>query len=82
MQHYTLSLQAVPAGLHDIGNLVIERVRKRDVADNSLLEERPGPEALGPVNHLVGNHKVPRLDGLLQTAHGRECDDGADSNRS
>lgn len=70
MQHNTVSLQAMPAGLDDIGNPVIEWVRERNVTNNPLFEERPWPEALGTVNYLVGDHKVPRLDGLLQAAHG------------
>lgn len=70
MQHNTVTLQAMPAGLDGLGNPVIERVREGNVTNDPLLKERPRPEALGTVNHLVRDHKVPGLDGLLQTAHG------------
>ena len=80
MQRDTLTLQAVSTLPHNLGNPLIERIGKRNVSDNTLLKERPGTETLGPVNNLVGHHKVPGLDFLLQTTDGGEGDDGTDTN--
>ena len=77
MQYNTLTLQAVSASLHNIGNPLIKRIRKGNVANNALLEECPRPEALGAVNNLVRDDKVPGLDILPQATDGREGDDGA-----
>lgn len=70
------------ASPHDLGDAFIERVRERDVSDYSSIEERPWPEALGAVDHLVWDNEIPRLDLLLQAPNGREGDDGTDTNRT
>lgn len=79
MQRDTLTLQAVSTLPHNLGNPLIERIRKRNVGNNTLLKESPRTETLGPVNNLVRHNKVPRLDFLLQTTDGREGDDGTDT---
>ena len=79
MQHDPLTFQAVPAILHNLGNPLIKRIRKGNVADHTLLKESPRPEPLGAVNDLVGDDKVPGLDLLLQATHGGKGDDGAHS---
>lgn len=79
MQCHTLTLQAVSAGSHNLGNALIERIRKRNVSHNTLLKERPRTESLSPVNDLVRHHKVPGLDFLLQATDSREGDDGPDT---
>lgn len=70
MQHDALALQAVSASSHDLGNTLVERVRKANVRDGTALKERPWSDTLGPVEHLVRDDKVAGLDLLLQTADG------------
>lgn len=80
MQRHTLTLQAVSALSHNLGNPLIKRIRKRNVSNNTLLKECPGTETLSSVNDLVRHHKVSRFDFLLQATDGREGDDGTDTN--
>lgn len=77
MQLNTITLQAVSASPDDLGNALIERIRKGDVSNSPSLEERPGPNTLGTVDDLVGDNEITRLDLLLQASNGREGDYGA-----
>ena len=63
--------------LNDGAQLGVERVRETDVANDAALEEGEGAHALGPVDDLVRDDKVHRLDLLAQGADGGEGDDGA-----
>lgn len=81
MQHDTLSLQAVSASPNDLSNTLIEWVTEGNVSDSTSLEECEWPDALGSVNDLVWNHKIARLDMLLQASHSRESNDGSHADR-
>lgn len=82
VQHDAVALQAVPARPHNFGHALIERVRKANVRDGTALEECKWPDTLGPIDHLVRDDEVAGLDLLLQTADGREGDDGAHADGS
>lgn len=47
------------------------------MSDDSTLEERERPHALGAINDLVRDDEISRLDLLLQTADGGEGNDAA-----
>lgn len=63
--------------LDDGGDLGVEGVGEADVADDAVLEEGEGADALCAVDDLVGDDKVHGADVLLQGADGAEGDDGA-----
>ena len=69
----------MPAPTHHPRQPLVERIREPDVPDDPSLEERPRPDALGPIDDLVRHQKIPRPDFLLQAADGGESDDGADA---
>lgn len=77
VQDDTVALEALRTALDDIGQLGVKRIREADVADEPLLEEGEGPDALGAVDGLVRHDKVHGLDLLPQRADGGEGDDGA-----
>jgi hypothetical protein len=79
VQDHTLSLQTVSASPHNLSNALIERIAKRNVADNASLEEGERPDTLGAVDDLVWNNKIAGLDLLLQAADGGKGNDGADA---
>lgn len=80
MQDNAITLKAVSALAHHLGDALIEGVTEGDVGDNAALEESPRAHALGAVNDLVRDDKVTGLDFLLQTADGGESNDAADAN--
>lgn len=63
----------------NLGNTLVKRIPKRDMSDNALFKKGERANPLGPINHLVRDDKVSRLDLFLQTAHRRESDDCADA---
>ena len=79
MQRHALTLQAVSALAHNLGNALVKGVAEGNVADNATLEECEGADTLGAVDDLVWNDKVAGLDLLLQTADGGESNDCADT---
>jgi len=79
VQDNAVTLQAVSAFPDDPGDTFIEGVTKGNVGNHTALEVGPRPDTLGAVNDLVGDDKVTGLDGLLEAAHGGECDDAADT---
>lgn len=82
MQDDTITLEAVSALAHHLGDTLIEWVTEGDVSDNTALEESPRAHALGTINHLVGDDKVTGLNLLLETADGGESNDAADTDRA
>lgn len=80
VQNDTVTLQAVTALANDLGDTLIKGVAEWNVGDNTTLEVGPWANTLGAVNDLIGDNKVARLDGLLQTANCRESNDAADTN--
>lgn len=64
---------------HNLGNTLIKGITEGNVGNNSTLEVSPGPDTLGTVDDLIGDHKVAGLDSLLETADGGEGDDAADT---
>lgn len=79
MQDDTITLEAVSALAHHLGDTLIEGVTEGDVSDNTALEESPRAHALGAVNDLVGDDKVAGLDFLLETTDSRESNNAADT---
>lgn len=79
MQDDTVTLKAVSALAHHLGNTLIKWVTEGDVGNNAPLEESPRAHALGAINDLVRDDKVAGLDFLLQTANGGESDHAADT---
>lgn len=75
----TIALKRMSASPHDLGDLLIEGVRKPDVSDNPALEECERADALGAIDDLVGDDKVAGLDLLLQRADGGEGNDAANT---
>lgn len=80
VQDDTFALQAVTALTDDLGDTLVEGITEGNVGNNTTLEVGPWADTLGTVNDLIGDNKVARLDGLLQTANGRERNDAADTN--
>lgn len=79
MQHHPVTLQRMPTGTHDLGDTLIERIAKGNMGDDAALEEGKGPHALRAIDDLVRHDEIPRLDLLLQGAHGREGDHRPDT---
>lgn len=77
VQSRPLALHGASAGLDHGGQLGIEGVGEADMADEALLEEGEGADALCAVDNLVGDDKVHGLDVLLEGADGAEGDDAA-----
>jgi hypothetical protein len=67
---------------HHFSNFLIERIRKRDMVDNAILEERKWTDAFGAVNNLVGNDEVPWFDLFLQTTDSGEGDNRPHANEA
>jgi len=82
VQDDTVTVEAVSAFAHHLGDTLIEGVTEGNVGDYTALEESPWPDALGAVNDLVGDDEVAGLDLLLQTSDRGESNDGADTNRA
>lgn len=80
VQDDTVTFQAVTALTNDLGDTLVEGVTEGNVGNNTTLEVGPWADTLGAVNDLIGDNKVARFDGLLQTADGRESNDAADTN--
>lgn len=79
VKHYALALHMRRTSLDNLSQLVIERVRKSNMADNTTLEEGKRPDTLCAIDNLVRNHKVHGLDLLLERTDGREGDDASDT---
>lgn len=79
MEHHAIALHMRRTGLDDICQLLVERVRKSNVAYHTTLKESERPDALGAIDDLVGDHKVHGLNLLLQGAHGGEGNDASDT---
>lgn len=79
VQTHAVTLEAVAALAHDLGNTLVEGIGEADVADHAALEEGERADALGAVNDLVGDDEVAGLDLFLEGAYGAEGDDGADT---
>lgn len=62
---------------HHLGDCLIERIGKPDVAHDAAVEKGEWADALGAVDDLVWDDEVARLDVLLQRADGGEGDDAA-----
>lgn len=75
----TLALKRMSASPHDLGDLLIEGVRKPDVSDNPALEESERAHTLCAIDNLVRDHEVARLDLLLQRTDSGEGNDAADA---
>lgn len=82
MQHDSFSLQAVSASPHHLGNALIEWVTEGNMSNSASLKECKRSDTLGPVNNLVWNNEVARLDVLLQASDCRKGDNGSYANRS
>lgn len=79
---HVVTLKAVTKLSHNSTELLVEGIGKANVANHTLLEEGEGTNTLGTVNNLVGDDKVAGLNLLLQTADGRESDNGTDTERA
>jgi hypothetical protein len=79
VQNDTVTLQAVSALAHDLGDALIEGVAEGNVCNRTTFEVSPWSHTLGTVNNLVGDNKVTGLDFLLQTADGGESNDAANT---
>lgn len=77
---HPIPFQAMPTRTDDLRNTLIERVRESNMRHYTSFKESERPDALGPVDNLIGDHEVPRLDFLPQTSHSREGHDASDSN--
>lgn len=77
MQDDTVALEAPAACPDHLCDAFIEWVRKGDMTDDSAFEECKWPNAFGPVDDLVWDDEIARLDRFLQAANCRECNDGA-----
>lgn len=77
MQHDTLTLHVLRAGLDNIGETRVKGVGEANVSNNASLKESPRSDALGAVNGLVRDDKVHGLDVFLQRANSREGNDAA-----
>jgi hypothetical protein len=79
VKHYALALHMRRASLDNLSQLVVEWVRKSNMANNTTLEEGKRSDALCAIDNLVRDHKVHGLDLLLERADGREGDDASDT---
>lgn len=79
VKHHALALHMRRASLDNLSQLVVERVRKSHMADNTTLEEGERPNTLCAIDDLVRDDKVHGLDLLLERADGREGDDASDT---
>lgn len=79
VKHHALAFHVRCASLDDLCQLVVERIRKSNVADNTTLEESKRPDTLCAIDNLVRDDKVHGLDLLLERSDGREGDDASDT---
>jgi hypothetical protein len=79
VEHHALALHVSRASLDNLSQLLVERVRKSNMADNATLEESEWSDTLCAIDNLVRDHKVHGLDLLLQRADGGEGDDRSDT---
>lgn len=67
------------ASLDHLGQTGVEGISKSYVPNDTSLEEGERPDALGPIDDLIGDHEVHGLDVLLQRTDGREGNDAANA---
>ena len=79
MQHHPLTIQRVAALPHNIPHTIIKRIRKRHMQNEPALKESERSNTLRPVDNLIWNHKVARLDLLGKTTRGAERNDTSDT---
>lgn len=75
MQHHPFTLEAVSTLPHDVADTLVERIRKRHMDHEPILEEGVRSDPLGAVDDLIRHHEVAGLDLLGETARGAERDD-------
>lgn len=75
MEDNAIAIQVLSARLDDLSKAAIERVGKANMSNNAFLKKGKRSNTLCTINDLVREHKVHRLDLLLQGADGSEGDD-------
>lgn len=79
MKHHAIAFHVSRASFDDLSQLLVEWIRKSNVADNTTLEEGKWSNTLCAIDDLVRNHKIHGLDLLLERADGREGNDASDT---
>jgi hypothetical protein len=72
VQDDALALHMSSASLDNIGKTCIKRISEPNVSNHTALEKGEGSDALCAIDGLVREHKVHRLDLLLQGTDGGE----------
>lgn len=80
MQCNAIAFQTVSARPHHLGDILIKGVAKWNMSHYPRLEKGKRPNTLCAVNDLIWHDKIPRLDGFLQTTHGRKGNHRPDTN--
>lgn len=79
VENHAFTTQRMATSLHHLRNLGIERVRKAHMSHHALLKEGKRSNSLRPIDNLVRNYEISRLDMFLQAADSAEGNDAADS---
>ncbi len=74
MKPHALAFERVPALSDNLRETLIEGIAEADVTHEASFEKGERSDAFGPIDDLVRQQEVARLDLLLQAAHGREGD--------
>jgi hypothetical protein len=82
VQDNALTLHMSCAGLDNIGKTGIKGIGKSNVSNYAALEKGERSDALCAIDGLVREHKVHRLDLLLQRADSGESNNGSDADVS
>ena len=80
MQRHSHPLQRMSASSHYLRDLLIKRIRKAHVSDNTPLKERKRPYPLRAIYNLIRDNEIPGLDLLSKRAYSTECNDAPHAN--
>lgn len=82
MQDDAIALHVSCASLDNVGKACIERISEPNVSDYTTLEKGERSDALCAIDGLVREHKVHRLNLLLQRTDSGESNNGSNADVS
>lgn len=75
MQDDTLAFKAMPTLPDHIPDILVEWIREGDMQHEAILEERKGTDSFSPIDRLIWDDEITRLDFLGQRTRRGKCND-------
>lgn len=80
MESHSITFQAMPTCTNDFGDTLIKWVREANVRHRTTFKKCPWSHTLSPIDNLIRDHEIPRLDLLLKASYCREGNNCTDTN--